>query len=276
VVTTPPTTGNIIANTIDEVWDDMTAANTGWVSNMPFSFGQFRGATRKDINTYPDNYANMLNTWFEVEAAGNGSGCSVDINTSTNTVVEIAWTRGYYLMNDDTWVLATSTIDQLTNGDGTAHPHAYQVNFPSGTGRCNNVGISTYRNIQQANLNYQIENKVAGQFTTVKPKHYYRYHAWAARRPIDMSQVKGLFGQVYMRLKVEDSNLPDDRHLAKFVSHLSSDSSNTNNSPQYTGDFGISRYKIITNDWTPFNFFSGPWTTKAELAATNPPFGSDL
>jgi hypothetical protein len=240
---------------------------------MPSSYKQFQGPTRKNINNYADNHSNRINTWFEIEAGGDGSGCSVDVNIATNTRVQVGWTRGYYLMNDNSWVLATESIDQLTNGDGTKHPHAYQVNFPEGTGRCNGVGISTNRDIQQANTNYEVQTKTVGQFTTVKPKHYYRYHAWAARQPVDFSQVKGLFGQTYMRLIVEDSNLPDDRHLAKYVAHIASDGSNTKNTPQYTGDFGISRYKIITNDWQPFNFYSGTFT-KLQLEANPPPFTS--
>jgi len=181
-----------------------------------------------------------------VEAAGDGTNCSVDINQATNTKVQIGWTRGWYLMKDNTWVLATETIDQVVpTGDGAQHPHARQVNFPNGTGRCNNVGINTYRDIQRANKNYTCFSKTRGQFTIARPKHYYRYHAWSARRPIDLSQVKGLFGETYIRPIKDDPTGVDDRHLANYVAHISSDGSNTNNpSVRFLDTAGISVYEF--------------------------------
>lgn len=250
----------------------MNGQNTGWASNMPSGYKQFQGPLLKDINSRPDASVNEINIWFEVEAAGDGGDCSLDINRAPNTRVQVGWTRGYYLMNDNSWVLATQTKDQLTGGNGGQHPHAAQVNFPIGTSRCDPY-TSLFYDEQIANKNINIMTRTPGEFTTVKPEHYYRLHAWAARVPIDLSKVKGIFGQTYMRLIVENPNLPDDRHLANHVAHLSSDSYLRGATNPYKGDNGMSRYKRITNDWEPFNFYSGTFT-KAQLAANPPPFTS--
>lgn len=265
--------GIIIENSVNKIWEDMTGVNTGYVSNMPAGFTQFKGPIIKSINNRPDSSINEINIWFEVEAAGDGGDCSLDTNQATNTRVQIGWTRGYYLMNDNSWVLATQTKDNITGGAGSKHPNKYLPNFPMGASRCDPY-TSLFYNTQVANTGVNIVTKKAGEFSEGKPQHYYRYHGWAARVPIDLSKVKGIFGQTYMRLIVENPNLPDDRHLTNYVGHLSSDSYLRGATKPYKGDNGISRYKKITNDWEPFNFFSGSWTTKAELAANPPPFTS--
>jgi hypothetical protein len=263
----------IIQNSVNKIWEDMTGVNTGYASNMPAGYAQFRGPLLKNINNRPDSSVNEINIWFEVEAAGDGGDCSLDTNRATNTKVQIGWTRGYYLMNDNSWVLATQTKDNIKSGAGSQHPHNGQVNFPIGTSRCDPY-TSVFYDEQIANSGINVVTKIAGEFSTVKPQHYFRYHGWAARVPIDLSNVKGIFGQTYMRLIVENPNLPDDRHLTNYVGHLASDSYLRGATKPYKGDNGVSRYKKITNEWEPFNFFSGSWATKAELAANPPPFTS--
>lgn len=264
--------GITIKNSVDLIWEDMNGRNTGYPSNMPSSYQQFQGPLLRDINNRPNSSINEINIWFEVEAAGDGHGCSLDTNRATNTKVQIGWTRGYYLMNDDSWILATQTKDNITGGAGSRHPHNSLPNFPMGASRCDPYTALFYK-IQVANNGVKIVTKIAGEFSEGKPKYYYRYHGWAARVPIDLSKVKGIFGQTYMRLIVENPNLPDDRHLTNYVGHISSDSYLRGGIKPYKGDNGISRYKKITNDWKPFNFFSGTFT-KAQLEANPPPFTS--
>ncbi len=109
---------------MDMIWDDLYETHTGWVANMPF-FRRFRhedvpyiGGTRALSST------NHNLVWFEIEEGGEGNNyCQPSTNATTNTVIEIVWTRMYYLMNDDSWVLAGETKDQLINGNGGTHPH---------------------------------------------------------------------------------------------------------------------------------------------------------
>ena len=82
---------------------------------------------------------------------------------------------------------------------------------------------------------------------------------------------KAVFVQLYLRLAVQNPNLPDDRHLANYVAHIGSDYKNS--SYITLGDVGISRFKKITNDWQPFNLITGG-ISKAELEANPPPFVS--
>ena len=265
--------GITIQNSVDMIWEDMNGINTGYTSNMPRGFGQFKGPSRRDINSYANSFANQTNVWFEVESAGDGGSCSLDISRATNTKVQIGWTRAYYLMNDDSWVLVSETKDQLSHGGGGRYPHAGYDPFPIDSERCNPY-TSIFYDEQMANLDTTVVTKVAGKFTTAKPENSYRYHAWAAKSDINLSQVKGIFGQTYIRLIVDNPDLPDDRHLANYVGHVGGDSYSTTSNPAYKGDNGISRYKEITNDWQPFNFYSGSWENKAALAANPPPFTS--
>ena len=263
--------GIIIDNSVDIIWADMTSPNTGYTSNMPKGYGQFEGHQLVDINKRQVASINRQNVWFEIESAGDGGDCSSDMNRATNTLVEIGWARLYFLMNDDSWVLVSETKDQIKGGNGGRHPNT-NSNFSWESERCNSQTKEFY-NIQKSQPGTVVMTRKVGQFTTAEPNNYYRYHAWASRVPIDLSRVKGVFGQVYMRLIVKNPNLPDDRHLADYVAHIGSDSSNTNDSYQYKGGNGISRYKKITNNWQPINFLSGAFT-KAKLETNPPPFTS--
>lgn len=275
----PIPAAGIIHNSVDLIWEDMNGKNTGWVSNMPNGYKQFRGPAYIDLNTkWVDRAWDNHNIWVEVEAAGNGDGCSVDINKATNTRVEIAWIRGFKLMKDtNKW----EPSNRQKVPKGSAHPQPTQNNFPAGTGRCNfsNHGTSPFWDIQ---VKYIKEMKEAikriepSGFLSVKPEKYFRFHGWASRGYLDKTNVKALFGQAYMRLIVEDPSKPDDRHLANFVAHIASDIylGSCGGQPCYISDTGISRYKRITNEWQPLNFFSGI-NTKAELEANPPPFWSE-
>lgn len=267
--TNPKDEATIIQNNVDIIWADMTSSNTGWASNMPSSYKQFQGPLLKSIKERENTSVNQQNFWFEIEEAGDGSSCSTTINKATNTIVEIGWTRFYFLMDDDTWVLANETKDQLTNGNGGAHPHARsQPLFGFGKERCN-TSTDYFHNIQIANKGVVIMDRKKGKFTKAKPQNYYRYHGWANQVNINLTKVKGIFGYTYMRLIIENPALPDDRDLANYVAHVGSDSWMKGGTPYYRGGNGVSRYKKITNNWLPINFLSG--LTKAQLEENPPP-----
>jgi len=267
--TNPVSTNGIIPNSVDQIWADMNEPNTGWVSNMPSGFGQFKGPTLRTITALPSfDYANL---WIEVEAAGDGSGCSIDINKAVNTRVEIGTIR-MYTMRNNVWTLMSDTknVKLENSGAGAPHPHP-------------NVAMSRGCGLDEYDVNQNFEHYTlitseygfrtnANGYIEWRPQYYYRWHAWDKGgnvTPLDTLQA--IFGTVYLRLVVDDPNKPDDRNLANYVGHVSSDA-RSNNGTTYIGDLGISRYKKITNDWQPFNFYvykNKP--SKTEIAQNPPP-----
>lgn len=252
--TEPVSISGVIPNSLDLIWADMHEANTGWVSNMQSAYLQFQGPDFRNVN---DATYDTHNIWIEVEAAGDGSSCSTDINKATNTRVEIGWTRGYMLKNG-TWSKFTEAKQQI----GAAHPTT-NMNFPSrGCG-------ATFENIINANREYMstnISRTEPSGFRSVKPQHYFRWHGWAPR--VDVSPVTAVYGVVYVRLIVDNPNLPDDRHLANYVAHIGSDRQILSPA-SYVAGTGISRYKRITNDWQPLNFLTE--MSRADFESNPPP-----
>lgn len=257
----------IIPNSIDLIYADMNEPNTGWVSNMK-AVGQFTGPVYKDLTDSGKLY-NKLNIWYEVEAAGNGKGCSPDINRATNTRVEVGSVRGFLLRNN-VWKEFTSVKSTYAAGTGGVHPHPRSY-----TRGCKLSEQEVAPLWEHYPYNGMAKNISSSGFTAVKPKYYYRWHAWASKKDVSpINTLQAVYGIVYMRLIVDDPTKPDDRHLAKYVAHLSSDRRLDNPPPGVPppGDIGMSRYKLITNDWQPINFYSfQSEPTKAELEANPPP-----
>ncbi len=268
----PPSSG-IIENTTQFMWDDMNEPNTGWVSAMPSSFGQFQGPVKKDINNMP--FYNSLNIWVEIEAAGDGSGCSLDMNQSVNTRVEFGWTKGYILTKNNQWIMFGESQNYTQpQGEGSQYP------IPTGAGTYHGIRScpSSITDIikEQIDNNYPtagFEEIESSGFKSVKPQSYFRYHGWAKPAiAINDADIIGVHGQCYLRLIKDDPNGVDDRHLANFVVHISSDIRNLNLEDSYIGDIGISRYKTITNDWEAINFLSlSSSMTEAQFLANPPP-----
>ncbi len=269
----PPPSSGIISNTTQFMWDYMNDPNTGWVSAMPSSFEQFQGAVRKDVSTQREY--NSINIWVELEAGGDGSGCSLDMNQSTNTRVEIGWTKGYILTADNKWkMFGKSQNHTQPTGDGAQYP------IPKGDGTYHGIRPcpSSITDIikEQIDNNYPtagFERIEDDNFKSVKPQSYFRYHGWAKPTiAINYTDIIGVHGQAYVRLIKDDPNGIDDRHLANFVVHISSDIYDMNRDPTYIGDIGLSRYKTITNDWEAINFLSLPSSmTEAQFLANPPP-----
>ena len=256
VTTVPASQSGVIPDSVDQIWADMHGTNTGWVSNMSSGFPQFQGPVVRNITSMTD--WDTVNIWLEVEAGGNGSSCSADTNRAVNTRVEVGWTRGWLLVNNK-W---QKMSENKTVTGGT---------FPKGntlfSGRgCDSTGFS---NIQAANLAYLVnKTESSSGFFSMKPKYYFRFHGWTTPNNVpERSTVQAIYGQVYMRLIVEDPSKPDDRNLANYVAHLSSDRRLNN---VYRGDMGMSRYKKITNDWVAINFLTS--MTREALEANPPPF----
>ncbi len=291
----PPSSGIIVA-TEDSIWEDMHGTNTGWCSNMPDSYDQFQGPVRKNITGHGD--WNNVNMWYEVEEAGDGFGCSLGISKSTNTRVEVGWKRGYALMDSKTgdWF---KYIESKTEAGGSAHPHCGQNNFTwyRGSQRCDRIGDSRFFNIQiqhracsgwppedqayvdkaDGSLDFELGRiEPSSGFLSLRPQYYFRQHGWPGGFTFsDPSKVKAIYAEMYARLILHDPNGVDDRHLSKFVVHISADIRNKTPGQDdvYIGDIGMTRYKTITNDWQHFGFLTSD-LTQAEFEANPPPFAT--
>ncbi len=266
----PPSSG-IIENSLDLIYEDMNGYNIGYVSNMPgwgeYGTGQLWGPVKGSVsNTNWDT----LNIWIEIEAAQEETnfnevvGCGLDANKATNTRIEIAYIKGYRLDNG-VWSKFGEIYPTVANRVGDYHPKAstnpMEFNRDCGLDE-QDTGLT-----HQSLITNELRNEADGNIS-VKPEYYYRWHSWLPRVKTGRG-MDHIYGVTFLRLVVEDTNEPDDRHLANYVAHISSDKSVWSPSA-YVSDIGISRYKKVTNDWQPFNFTTD--MTQAELEANPPPF----
>jgi len=243
----------IITNSYQMVWDDMHSPNTGWVSDMPDAYAQFQGAF---IRTLPSTGYDIMNCWIEIEAGGDGSGCSVDTNTSTNSMVEIGSIR-LWERRGGVWTklvdVASTRLD--SSGAGGWYPTASGAGSrPCGLDEATTVPAWEHRDLM--NTEYGVRTNANGH-DEVRPEFYYRWHCWG--RTLDMapvSEVQGVVGTVYLRLVLKDQNGVDDRSTSNIVSHVSGDKYSYVTG--YGGDIGLSRYKKVTSQWQPFNIYSFP------------------
>jgi len=264
VTTVPASQPGILPNSVDLIWEDQYGPNTGWTCQTSSGYPQFLGGVVRD---FPNMGVSRVNAWYEVEEAGNGSSCSLSINQATNTRVEVGTLRGWVLYTDGTWYQYANTVQQT----GIKMPAASD---PFASNDYRGCGANPlFLNTRNANLYYNPVNSIITPdgFKSYKPNYYWGWHAWTSNIFTFPRPVKAVYTEVYMRLVVENPALPDDRDVAHYVAHISSD---TKNEVGYTlGDIGISRYKKITNDWQPFNFLTGG-ITKEELQANPPPFST--
>lgn len=264
--TPPPTTSDpvstpgILPNSLDLIWDDLYGPNIGYTSQTNSGYPQFHGGVARD---FPNMDVASVNAWYEIEEQGNGSSCSPSINQATNTVVEAGYLRAWVLYADGEWRQYENTIDH----EGMNMPSAGDPFAGDNFRGCGTI----YNPIRLANPLDTREGLSANGFGIYKPEHYWVWHGWGHTIHALVKPHKAVFVQLYLRLAVQNPNLPDDRHLANYVAHIGSDYKNS--SYITLGDVGISRFKKITNDWQPFNLITGG-ITKAELEANPPPFVS--
>ncbi len=271
----PPSSG-IVLLTTDAMWADMYEENTGWVSNMKSSIGQFDGPSDNDnIGIHTDNF-DSVNIWLEIEEAGTGAGCSERISQSSNTMVEIGYIR-QYLLQSGTWRIGMEVKNTQNPDKGGNHPHASNA-MDRGCGLDESTPDipKPFEHFDLMETEYGVRTNNTG-FVEYMPDYYYRYHCWnsGGLRPDSGASLDGVLGCCFVRLVLKDPDGVDDRHLANFVGHLGSD---IRNEGSYIGDIGINRYKKITNDWVAMNFFSFKDNIKpanfAEFEALNPPIST--
>ncbi len=257
-----PNASGVIPNSIDLIWEDQYGPNTGWTSQTQTSFPQFGGGY---VRNYPTLSTPKINAWYEIEEQGNGSSCSPSINKATNTVVEAGRVRGWTLATGGSWI----QFDNVLKHEGMNMPSPsdpYAGNNFRGCG-------ATYNPIRTANPTNTRLGYSAEGYPIFKPDNYWVWHGWGTGQPNVNASKKAVLITLYLRLKVKDPSKTDDRHLAKYVAHVGSDLKNATGQT-VGGAVGISRFKVITNEWQPFNFLSGG-ITKEEFIASNPPVISE-
>ncbi len=272
----PPSSG-IVINTLDEIWDDMHGYNTGYVSNMATSYGQFNGPydnpkadwTMAERGQGPYD---SLNVWVEIEAAGDGSGCCEDKNRAVNARVELGYTRGYIRVGG-VWQLYTVDGTRQTGGEDGYPNEGADSNYSRKT--CD-------PDIYDWSVTSIRKTEPSGYYS-LQPRGYKRWHGWVKKTSLpDYRDIEVIYGSVYVRLIVDDPSEEDDRNIADYVVHISGDIrkwSDEEGKNIYIGDVIISRYKKVpTNgDWIPISFITGfgenltDTQRKAELAANPPP-----
>ncbi len=280
----PPPSSGIIINTPELAWDDMHEANTGWVSHMPSSYGQFKGPVLT-TNWRGHSFDKML-IWLEIEAGGNGNGCSPDTNPSTNTAVEVGYIRSYTKRNNQ-WELSLETKNMSDQGTGGQ----YQVGGRWDGRKCLPIGgmvpgrddVPTqddlYDNPERREVNYPLSPSIVNVNTgngylSVSPARLHRFHGWTKSTYIEQDGLQGYYGVAYVRLVLKDPDGIDDRQVSNYVGHIACDIRKDPNNT-YVNDIGMSRYKKITTDWVAMNFFSFQETeTKDEFLANPPPFST--
>lgn len=270
---TPPT-GGTAPNSLELIWDDMYGGNTHFTTATSKSQDQYNPTSPPvDIGdpTYRVPTANM---WCETELEGLDVGCSETINQAVNTRIEMAGYQGW-------WKDASGNWHTMTANTRSGWQAPARSGLVSGLRGCSQQVFADARatmtgsEISDAIINPGRSGDVHSNGTHVfsKPQNYYRWHGWGNKTVFadEYNSCHGIVWQMYLRLVVDDDQLPDDRHLARYVAHTGSDRKEYNGDQLW--DMGISRFKRVTNEWQPFNFCTGIMTF-AELEANPPPFTS--
>ena len=265
--TPTPVVGGIIPTTTDIIWEDNNGANTGYPSQMTSGYPQFVGPVHRSMPPA----GSRVNAWYEMAEMGDGSSCGPSINQSKYTRVEVGRIRAWILKSDGTWYKFNDS-NLLTGVMGTRRPTSSDPIPDTSFGSCGNNTIYTQTRSLHSDYDPKADAVLTPDgFKAFKPYYYWYWHGWGNAIYTVPAGAKAIYVQAYMRLIVDTKNNPngiDDRHLAKFVNHISGDYKNS--SGITLGDYGMSRWKKITNNWESQNFLTG--MTKAELEANPPPF----
>jgi hypothetical protein len=126
-----------------------------------------------------------------------------------------------------------------------------------------------------------------GSTSILPPGGNLAFHGWGGFSEIDGSDIEAIFMTLQARLVKDDEAGADDRASAKYLIHVGGDyypdtsTRVTDLAPAYYfPGIGVSRAKLVTNDWQAFNFSTidvgvedpgGKPLTEAELRAAPPP-----
>jgi hypothetical protein len=257
-------------NSLDTIVDDMRLVNDaplagvpagpGWavgpgyviMGNNPRGSGTPSWWQPADTTYKSDAYWNVILPWIVLF---DGVG-----NAATNTRVEMR----------DLQVYAKSRASGAWS----------RIQDPS------NVVGELYPKHLQGDVTSTPDQQVNGNVTSVRPPGGdLLFHGWGTMRDIDAPDVKAIFVTMQARLAV-GANGSDDRAAAKYLIHVGADYYPTAGTrvsaftpSSYLPGVGVSRAKLVTNEWRAFNFSTldvakqdpGGSISEAELRAAPPP-----
>ena len=133
-----------------------------------------------------------------------------------------------------------------------------------------------------------VRNESDGSTSVLPPLGNLVFHGWGGGiTQIDGSDVGALFITLQARLVKDNASGPDDRSKAKYLVHVGGDyypdrSTRTSDlaPAYYFPGIGMSRAKLVTNEWRAYNFSTinvgvedpgGGVMTEAQLRAAPPP-----
>ncbi len=296
--TAPVNTSGIIPNSLDLVWKDMTTAAE--VAPVCTSASFSRGPNWKAGKTTtpwgnggpPGVLARCkdwrkVNVWIEVEedAGPPVQWCKPTINKAQNTQVEVSGLTGYWLDYDGKWHKLWDNYKNLAGGKWPKK----KMNYPATRG-CTEKVWQKYENIRQAYPGYDpVRGHTSDGNLLIRPAHYWRTHIWTSgaitvpelwddkggkRTP--PGQMKAYYASSWARLILVDPKGVDDRHMARYIWHVSGDARQENSTSACFSDIGgISKYKLVpqNGDWAPVNMLVGD-ITEQEFRQNPPPFST--
>ncbi len=305
----PPSSG-VILNTKESIWDDMTTSaevsapataaefnkgpiwkngdytpppsGTGIVRNPNDVSKGYNPGPPGAFTTCPD--WRKCNVWFEVEedAGPPVKWCAPSINQAVNSMVEISGLYGYWLDYDGNW-------HELWKNKKTFAGGRYPRSNMNYVGRgCTEEAWETYNDIRMLYPDYEPKYGFTNDGNSlIRPAHYWRVHMWAegaievpqlwdntGGKSTPPGQMKGYYTCAWARLVLVDPDGTDDRHIARYIWHVSGDARSSDSTPACDSDIGgISKYKLVpqNGDWEAVNMIVGD-LTEAEFMANPPPF----
>jgi len=95
------------------------------------------------------------------------------------------------------------------------------------------------------------------------------YHFWPRDRAvIDPQDIDGIYVTLEARLIIDNPELPDDRHLARYILNVGADYWTTETEGTNSNEaIGLGRFKYVATYWRHFNFC----TVSAGILSSNPP-----
>lgn len=273
--TTTPTTTTVrsTVNSIDTIVNDMKLMNDTALAGIPSSYGFATGPGQIVMGSDPRGtatpswwtpsnstwksgaYWNTLLPWLVVF---DGVG-----NAASNTRVEMRNLKAYYKRRSNgQWV-------QITEGavDGWNYPKTLQG-----------------ENVSSPDLRTE-----SGGTKSIRPAGGNAvFHGWCCgKASIDAPDVDVVYVTMQARLIVSDPSRPDDRASARYLIHVGGDyypqastSINDFAPTGYNPGIGMSRAKLVRNEWQSFSFTTidvgavertGRATSEQALRAAPPP-----
>ncbi len=309
---TPPPSSGIIRNSVNLIWEDMTTpANVSppctaaqFAKGPAWKKGDItppsKGGTGiiRNPNDPSDGYNpgppaiitrcnewRKCNVWYEVEedAGQPVKWCAPTINKAVNSQVELGGLTGAWLDYNGVWHVL---YDNYKNISGGRWPKE-KMNYPPTRG-CTVEAYQVYEDIRQQYPDYDpIRGYTDNGHVLIRPAHYWRVHMWGTGsitvpelmdgtggRHAPPGQMKAYYSCSWARLVLVDPDGVDDRHLARYIWHVSADAKQSNGKSACLSDIGgHSKYKLVpqNGDWEAANMVVGD-ITEAEFRNNPPPF----